>query len=141
MANFTISNYTNNTKSAALTDDCLIYLWSNLCEKHTKKLTQHAIRVLLGVDVKTKVNAKSSVLNELTDPFLLCSDGAALYPENYPSWESEDLSLCVREKDGTLTTTFEGEVMKSKMISAITNLHAEFCRKANLNTFLVDWRV
>lgn len=141
MENFTISNYTNNTKSAVLTDDCLISLWSSICEKHTKKLTSSAIRVLLSVDVKTKVNDKSSVINELTDPFYLCCDGAALYPEDYPSWESEDLSLCVREKDGSLTTTFEGDVMKSKMISAIKNLHAEFCGKENLNTSLVDWRV
>lgn len=141
MTNFTIENYTNNAKSAIVSDKCLLSLWSNLCEKHTKKLTANAIRVLINTNVKTKANSKSDVLNELTDPFQLCHDGAALYPEEYPSWESQDLSLCVRENDGSLTTTFEGEVMKEKMISAITNLHVEFCTKENVSSTLVDWRV
>lgn len=141
MANFTIETYTNNVKSAIVSDECLLSLWSNLCEKHTKKLTPNAIRVLLGVDVKTKVYSTSAVLNELTDPFMFCCDGAALYPDDYPSWESEDQSLCVREKDGYLTTTFDGEVMKEKMTYAIANLHLEFCGKINVNSALVDWRV
>lgn len=140
MDNFTIANYTNNVKSAVVSDECLLSLWSNLCEKHTKKLTPNAIRILLKTDIKTKADSTSAVLNELTDPFELCCDGAALYPDDYPSWESEDLSLCVREKDGSLTTTFYGEVMKDKMISAVTNLHLEFCRKEKVNQTLVDWR-
>jgi hypothetical protein len=140
MNNFTIETYTNNSKVAKVSDNCLISLWSNLCEKHCGKLSVNAIRALLCVDMRSDVkHLSSSTVNEMTDPFYFCNDGAALYPDDYPSWESEDLSLCHREKDGSLTTSFHGEVMKGKIIAAIINLHADFCAKNQINPALVGW--
>lgn len=118
--------FTNNTKSLKPTDDFLIAAWSNLCERHSKKLSADAIRLLcsLSYDFSTSVDGfNSCVTGQLEDPFSLASDAAALFPEDYPNWEAQDYSLCERTDCGGLILSWDGFVLASKLKKEVSRVY------------------
>lgn len=129
---FTEIIYTNNTKSLRATDEFLLRAWTILCEHHVGKLSADAIRALLSVSENTKLSVSSLTANQLCDPFDFGNDGAAIYPDEFQPWESDMLSLC--ERNGMFfTLTFEGEAMKSKMLTEINKKHEQELALINSN--------
>ena len=128
--------YTNNQKSLKATDDFLLRAWEILCEKHVGKISSDAIRALLSIgDNGSVLKVSSMVANQLSDPFSYANDGAVLFPEEFQSWESEDLSLCTR--DGfNFILTFDGEAMKSKMLNEINKKHHQELMRIGSNKYI-----
>lgn len=118
--------FTNNTKALKPSDLLLSVAWSNLCEKHSKKLSVDAIRLLLSLSYNFSspvISISSSTVCQLEDPFVLASDAAALFPEEYPEWESLDQSLCERTKDGELILSWDGFVLSEKLKKEINRVY------------------
>lgn len=133
--------YTNNQKTLKATDSFLLRAWGILCGGETKKLSAEAIRCLLSVnDTPTSIKTSSLVANELSDPFYFASDGAILYPEEFQPWERYDLSLCERV-GSDFVLTYEGEVMKSKMLKEISTRHEQEVKKINSNIHIHELEV
>ncbi|AUR93258.1 hypothetical protein NVP1186O_23 [Vibrio phage 1.186.O._10N.286.49.E3] len=128
--------YTNNQKSLKATDAFLLRVWEILCEKHVGSISSDAIRALLSIGENgSALKVSSIVANQLADPFIYSSDGAALFPDEFQPWESEDLSLCTR--DGfDFNLTFEGEVMRLKMITEINKKYQDELIRIGSNEYL-----
>jgi len=114
--------YTNNSKALKATDYLLVRAWEILCEKHTRKLSAEAIRVLVMVSNKTTVKTTSMVANQLLDPFDAFCD---------------DRSLCYRDGDlFSFSLTFEGEVMKEKIIKELDKKHTQELLSIGSNKYI-----
>lgn len=124
---FTEITFTNNTKALKVTDYALSVAWANLCERHSKKLSADAIRLIcnLSYDYSRNVSGIPSIITgQLEDPFLLASDAAALFPEEYADWESIDSSLCERTNSGDLILSWDGFVLSSKIKKEIGRVYS-----------------
>ena len=131
--------FTNNTKSLKPTDDLLITAWSNLCGRHSKKLSADAIRLLcsLSYDFPTTVNGfNSEVIGQLEDPFLLASDAAALFPEDYPNWEAHDYSLCERTDCGGLILSWDGFILAEKLKKEVSRVYKVELDRIESNSYI-----
>lgn len=136
---FTELTFTNNTKALKVSDNVLSIAWANLCERYSKKLSVDAIRLIcnLSYDFSTDVSCVSSgVIYQLEDPFLLASDAAVLFPEDYPSWEREDSTLCERARDGGLILSLDGFALSSKIKKEVTRIYSIELSKLKSNSYI-----
>lgn len=136
---FTELTFTNNTKSLKVNDDVLLVAWTNLCERHSKKLSTDAIRLICNLSYDYSTNTSgipSNITGQLEDPFLLANDAAALFPEEYPNWERTDSSLCERTDSGELILSWDGFVLSSKIKKEIGRVYSIELERLNSNPFI-----
>ena len=137
---FNIITYSGkgDTRAIELTDKGLELCWEVARRGKFKKLSGDAIKAMLYAPCTTRFDTstlgfKSSVINELMDPFEFANDGACIFPDQFQPFECFDLSFFVIDNPKKLggnwvSVSHEFEIAKGILNNEIENLKARIAK-------------
>ncbi|MCP4057989.1 MAG: hypothetical protein GY738_11880 [Pseudoalteromonas sp.] len=130
MSHYLVIEHTANTYTVKFSDEYIANVWRSLCEPHSKPLSYKAVRAMISLsyDHHTDNVFGSDVANELSEPFSLSNPCAAIYPEEFQPWESQDDSIA-EWVDGTLILTWEGSILKDKLVDALDSAFTSIAKR------------